>query len=332
MRERKMLWGILVTAVFAPSCGAGVTLKELQALDEKPQEMVYRTVGRRKLHVQVYRPKGHKPTDRRAAVVTIHGGGWTSPGPFHFVPHCRYFASRGAVAGNVEYRLVTPGAVRILDCISDCKAAVRFVRAHADKLGVDPNRIAVAGDSAGGHLAACTGMLPDLDKPEEHKDVSSRADAMVLYNPSVDLPALPWMNAGRDGIKPRPGTTPPKGETWKDRAKKVSPIYYVKKGLPPALLIHGTADGCVPIEQIDRFDKALKAAGNRCDYRRMKGWKHAFMILPPYGTEQTIVETLRMTDEFLASLGYLKGKPTIVVGQSPATKPKDKAKPGEKSS
>ena len=298
---------LLAAAAMLSGYASEVTIGKLKKLERKPLKLVYKKVRGQALHVYVHTPEGHKRKDRRPAIVMIHGGGWAAPGPFHFTPHCRYFALRGLVAVNVEYRLVSKKtAVRIPDCIADCGDAWRFVQKRAKKLGIDRDRIAVAGDSAGGHLAACLAMLPDF-RISKKKRLKSRPGAAILYNPCLDLAALPWMK-NHAGVAPLPGT--PKVSTWQERAKRVSPSQYIRKGLPPMLLIHGTEDSCVPVEQADRFAKQMKAAGNQLEYRRMNGWKHAFVI-PDYGTEKQIVETLRITDKFLVSLGYLKGKPTI---------------------
>jgi acetyl esterase len=288
-----------------------ITVAQLKDLRTEPRKIVYKTVDNVKLLVHVYAAEGRAPGEKRPAILMIHGGGWESPGPFHTAPHCRYFALRGLVAVNVEYRLVKKdSAVRIPDCVADCRDALRLVRQKAGDLGIDPERIAVGGDSAGGQLAAALGLLPD---PEEGKQgvVSSRPNAMVLYNPVVDLAALKWM-PGHAGVGPLP--TSPNDETWEDRAKRVSPIRYVRKGLAPTLLIHGDRDGCVPVEQADRFAKLMRDAGNQIEYKRMVGWDHAFAI-PACGTNEQIAEALRMTDRFLASLGYLQGEATIIASR-----------------
>lgn len=299
--------GLLALAMLFAGCAHVATVAELQKADHKPKTLVYRNVADKPLHVQVYFPDGRRPAKPRPAIIMIHGGGWAGGGPDYFAPHCRYFASRGMVAVNVEYRLVSKDTgVRIADCVADCVAAFRFVLNSADELGIDTGRVAVAGASAGGHLAACLAMLPDPEEPRE-KSAASRPGAAILYNPCLDLVGLSWMN-DHLGVAPTPDT--PEGETWQDRAKKVSPMEYIRPGLPPMLLIHGTKDNCVPIEQTDRFAEKMKAEGNRIDYSRMTDWNHAFVVLG-YGPDAQVAEALRITDRFLASLGYLEGKPTI---------------------
>jgi len=290
-----------------PVSATEVTLGSLKAIEAKPARLVYKTVGDKALHVDVYRPESHQPDEPRPAILMSHGGGWAAPGPFHFVPHCRYFASRGIVAVNVEYRLVDKKtSVRIPDCIADCRDALRFVRRSASKLGIEPKRIAAAGDSAGGHLAACLALIP-APEAKDKESANSRPNATILYNPCVDLVGLHWAKQ-HAGFAAVPGATDE--GSWEERVKKISPMAHIRPGAPPTLLIHGVLDDCVPIEQADRFAKRMKDAGNTIEYRRVKSWKHA-SVIPNYGTEEQIVESLRLTDSFLASLGCLRGKPTI---------------------
>ena len=300
----------------AAFCGE-ITLEELKALQTEPKNIVYKTAGEESLQLHVYAPDG-VPGEKRPAIVMIHGGGWSAPGSFHLVPHCRYFALRGLVAVNVEYRLAKKeSSVRIPDCVADCRDAVRYVRKNAADLGIDPEKIIVAGESAGGHLAAALGLLPD---PEENKagTVSARPNAMILFNPVVDLTALKWMPQ-HAGVTALPDS--PLEENWEARAKRMSPIFFVRKDLPPTLLIHGAADSVVPVEQADRFAKAMKDAGNKLSYERKDGWEHAFLI-PGCGKNEQIAESLHaVTDKFLAELGYLHGDPIITDSKTDLKKP-----------
>ena len=289
---------------------AAVTVQELCREGAAPQTNVYRRVDGHDLYLYVHAPAAPDPAQPRPAIVTIHGGGWGAPGPFRFTPHCRYFAGRGLVAINVEYRLTNPTNSPLRNCIGDCQAALRYVRAHAAELGVDPERIAVLGDSAGGHLAACLGLMPDVDSPPPgERAVSAVPNALILCNPVVDLESLAWTH-NVPGVKPLSSDTVSQAEDWPERARAVSPIRYVHAGLPPMLLIHGTADTCVSVEQIDRFAKAVKDAGNRCQYERVEGWEHAFVLMG-YAPDATSIPATQLIDRFLAGLGWLGGEPTI---------------------
>ena len=213
----------------------------------------YKVVEGTQLSLHVFNPPGHRSADHRPAIVFIHGGGFTGGHPSFFFPHCRYFASRGAVAFSINYRLVKKKGLEAFDavgdCLTDCKSAIRYIRANADTFGVDPERIAVAGDSAGGHLAACLGTIDGFDDPDEDRSVSSMANAMVLYNPVMDVNLKALINLFQ--IKET-------GSALKENTDRISPVYYVSEGQPPALVMHNTEDTNVPIEQSYRFTEAMK--------------------------------------------------------------------------
>ncbi len=304
----------------AVGSAAGVTLDELMKDDESrtpPNVLTYKTVGERELKLQVHRPDGTEKGKPLPAVVCIHGGGWSQGSPELFVPHSRYFASRGVVAVNVQYRLAKEKAGGLLDCLSDCKDAIRYIREHAKDLGVDAKRVAVVGDSAGGHLAAALGTLTDVF-PDAEDGPSSRPNAMVLYNPVVDLSAVHWIKP--DTARLMPSAARKRAGLPADWRKSVSPVFHVDDKTPPTLLMHGTADPVVPVEQARRFAKACKEAGVRCDYVEKKDWKHAFVV-PNYGSDAQVVEAIRTADAFLADLGYLEGEPTLEPPTTAETKP-----------
>ncbi len=242
----------------------------------------------------VFAPSGTSAPPRPAAVF-IHGGGWAGGDANLFAPHARYYASRGLVGISVRYRLAKEGGTGTtpFDCVADVKSAIRYIRAHATELGVDPHRIAVLGDSAGGHLAAAAALLPGLDAADDDVAVSARPDVLVLYNPVID-------------------TTPPDGwnlAVWGEsvvaRAADLSPLDHVGPGAPPTLVIHGTADTVVPLASSERFVAALCAAGNRARLEKLAGAGHAF-IVPGYSDNATLARALAVTDEFLRKQNILR--------------------------
>lgn len=324
----------------APGVDTAANARAAAWLDAIPaiagDSRIYRTFGERVLRLNIYRPpaaSSEKATETsgtkgpvatapaatrpgvtgRPAILFIHGGGWGAGKPALFEPHARYFASRGLVAVTVEYRLTSEPGVTVFDCVADTKGAVRWVRAHAEELGVDPNRVAVAGDSAGGHLAASLNLIPGLEAPGEDLKIPSRPDAAILYNPIVDLlPPEGWDLAKRNGES---------GKLIAGRAREISPIHHIRREDPPAppmLLIHGRADTVTPIANSDRFAQLLRERGDAPDYNRLNGQNHAF-ILRGYGPEAVVAAGLFATDRFLQGLGWLRG-PSPLEGAEPTLK------------
>jgi len=316
-----MRYAILSVVVLAFVCplAAAEHLSDLIGNSPPSDELIYKTADGMPLKLYVFLPPGHKPTDRRAAVVCIHGGGWYGGTPQLFFPHARYFARRGAVSFSVQYRLLSrPGRI-IFDPVADCKSAIRYIRSHAERFGIDPDRIAVIGDSAGGHLAACMGLIEDLDDPAEDAAVSAMANAMILCNPIADT--VNYRHIGNVKGLRDPREDDPRervlsfGTTFEERARRVSPFHNVKPGQPPCLLMQGEKDPITPAEDARRLAEAMKAAGNRCDYVELPEEKHAFVLVNYTAFEETTVDAIRRADSFLGSLGYLDGPPTLTTLQ-----------------
>lgn len=268
------------------------------------EKITYKTIGDTQLSLFVFQPKDHKAGDKRPAMVFFHGGGWKGGSPSVFMPQCRYLADRGMVAITVQYRLAP--VVKVDGCVRDAISALRWVRANAARLGIDPERIAAGGGSAGGHLAAATAFIEGFDEPGEDTKISYRPNALVLFNPALVLAPVKGVNikAGKENqsepaLLQRMGVDP----------VQLSPYHHIKAGAPPTLIMHGTADTTVPFITVEVFTKAMKAAGNRCELIPYEGRQHSFFNLNK--SRSDFIATLNETDKFLASLGYLKGPPVV---------------------
>ncbi|MDB6006913.1 MAG: hypothetical protein JWR15_3900, partial [Prosthecobacter sp.] len=255
--------------------------------DIKPtRQVVYKKIGDRELNLEIFEPAGLKPGDKRACFVAIHGGGWTSGSPrsmYAFTDHC---AKLGMVAISVQYRLYkakTP--VTVSECVKDARAALRYVRAHAAELGVDPHKIIANGASAGGHLAAATAMFDGVDHADEDLQVSCHPDALVLFSPVIDTSLEGYGNAKI-------------GERWQE----LSPAHQVRAGLPPTLLFHGTGDATTPFKGAQLFTDAMRKAGNRIELVAPKDAIHTYM----FKDANSYAETLKTMDAFFKELGLLK--------------------------
>jgi acetyl esterase/lipase len=266
------------------------------------REILFRTIGDVKLKLGVFEPEDHKATDSRPGIVFFFGGGWNGGTPQQFYPQCKYLASRGMVAISAEYRVRSRHGVSPFECVTDGKSAVHWVRANAGSLGIDPDRIAAGGGSAGGHVAACTGVIDGLNEPGEDTSISSKPNAMVLFNPVL---VMPWRDVSELSDELR--------ERLKDRfgnrdIREISPYHHVTQGDPPTLVLHGEADETIPIRTARMFVEAMKEAGNRCELSAFEGQGHGFFN---YGRGELFYDTMRDADKFLTSLGYLEGPNTL---------------------
>jgi len=321
-----LLTPCLLTLSFMMPDAKAVTMTELMATNDIPAPVVYGTNDPSIQVIVPFLPKDLKPGEKRPAIVLIHGGAWHAPGASMFYPMAKYFASRGIAAFSIDYRSVEkPHFASVGDILEDCRNAMRYIRTHAAEYGVDPDKIAVLGDSAGGHLAAALGTIPD---PTEA--VRSSADAMIPCNPIVDMSGTNWIKFVMGGKalerKPAPEDLIPTPAQQK-MAHDLSPINFVTSKSAPTLLMHGVNDTIVLPAQSQQFADVLKKAGVRCDLVLIPEARHAF-ILPKYtAPESMVVDATCKADLFLASLGYLKGEPTLVVSVPVAWEPVGKPKP-----
>jgi acetyl esterase/lipase len=179
---------------------------------------------------------------------------------------CLPFIEYGFVVANVEYRLA-PSATAPA-AVNDVLEAAKWFRDRAADYKVDPNQIIVTGSSAGGHLAMMVGMAPE----SAGLGPSVKIAAIINFYGISDVPD----QMQGQNLRPYAVTWIPEQADRMELAKKLSPITYVRKGLPPVLSIHGDADPVVPYEQSVRLTKELKAAGDQAELITVPGGEHGF--------------------------------------------------------
>jgi acetyl esterase/lipase len=250
-------------------------IKLIKAPKEMPEGVTeqknieYGKVGNRSLQLDLYTPeKISKPVP---GLIFIHGGGWDGGSRDVYKPYTVSYAKKGYVAATISYRL--SGEAPFPAAVEDAKCAVRWLRANAAKYHVDPKKIAVIGGSAGGHLSLMVGYssdVPELEGNGGNPKVSSRVQAVVDFYGPYDLTTEFARKAGV--VKKFLG-----GKTYDEAPelyKQASPMTYLTKNDPPTLILHGTIDDVVPIEQSDRLAARLKALGIPVVYDRLEGWPH----------------------------------------------------------
>jgi acetyl esterase/lipase len=240
----------------------------------------------RRLIGDLYRPRA----GQGAAIVVVHGGAWRGGGRGENRPWSMALAALGYTVLDVDYRLA-PSAGGWSDAVSDILDAHRWLGEHAAALALDPDRIALLGRSAGGHLA----LLAAYAAPQlELAPIRQPAAVVALYAPS-DLARL-YHEAGghadgdvRSGLLALLGQPPPDDP---DLYRQASPLAYVRAGLAPTLLIHGTWDGAVPVDHTRRLARALTAAGAPVDSVLLPAARHAFDLMPDSVSSQLAFEAV----------------------------------------
>jgi len=245
-------------------------------------DITYLRAGGADLKLDVYRPSNAPgPTP---VLMFMHGGGWTSGSKdsslFAFLP----FLEMGWAVVNVEYRLadvaLAPAAVE------DCRCALRWIYQNAKQYKFDLDNIVVTGQSAGGHLALTTGMIPEsagLDRqcPGDRRRAWTTGDLGTQEMKVAAVLDFYGITDVEDLMNRKPGTSGNFTEAWlgsaMDRpaiARRVSPTSYVRKGLPPIMIIHGTVDSIVPFDQATKLKKLLDSAGAPNEFYAVEGGGH----------------------------------------------------------
>lgn len=248
---------------------------------------VYKTVGETALRLWVFEPDGHQASDRRPAAVFFFGGGWRTGSPAQFERQANVLRDRGMVAVVADYRVSSRHGTRPWHAVADAHDALRWVASHATELGIDPERIAAAGGSAGGHLAAATASLAD---PEGQDQAPVRPSALVLFNPAVVM-------ADVEGVFDAPEQL---AERFERPLEAMSPYHNLAAGHPPTLVLHGIADALVPADTAVAYCERIAALGGDCEIVLYGGAPHGFFNRAPH-----FERTLGQMTRFLERLGWL---------------------------
>ncbi|MGD0438370.1 MAG: alpha/beta hydrolase [Bryobacteraceae bacterium] len=203
----------------------------------------------------------------RPGAIMIHGGGWVEGEKESVVERfCVPLIQHGFVVANVEYRLAkaAPAPAAVHDVLN----AAKWFHSHAADYKVDADHILVMGDSAGGHLALMTGMTPASADLGTATKIAAIVDFYGIADVADQIEGAHRRDYAEAWIPEQPDRM--------ELARRLSPISYVRKGLPPILAIHGDADSVVPFEQSVRLTGALKSAGSDAELIAVPGGQHGF--------------------------------------------------------
>jgi len=235
------------------------------------------------------------PAKPKPAIVFFFGGGWNGGSPAQFEKQAKHFADRGMIAMVADYRVKSRNKTSAVECVKDGKAAVAWIRENAKRLGIDPNRIAASGGSAGGHVAATTGTLTGFGSDE-------RPNAMILFNPGLTFAELgDWKPTGFGVSK---SAAEAKKRLGVDKPEDLSPSHHIGPHTPPTLILHGDKDTTVPVESAQVFEGEMKKAKRPCKLVVTPGAGHGF-----FNRGDGYTETLKEADDFLVELGWIEPQP-----------------------
>lgn len=285
----KRLYFIVITVI--------ISLNITRAQDYSPDnQVVYKQTAQGELKLHIFYPENFSVNDKRSAIVSFFGGGWVGGNPRQFYQQSTFYAKLGMVAISAEYRVKRFHKTSPFESVQDGKSAIRWVRENAGKLGVDPNKIVASGGSAGGHVAACTGVILGYEEPGGNMSVSSIPNAMILFNPVLD--------------------TTEKGygaEKVKGCETEISPCHQVRENIPPCLVFHGTEDTTVPYENAIRFEQLMKQKGNDCHLIPAFGAGHGFFNSSWFkksNTDAFFKYTMYQSQTFLWKHGFIEKEPS----------------------
>lgn len=263
---------------------------------------IYKTVGGADLRLHVFKSVGRQAGARAPAILFFYGGGWVFGDIRRFQTQATHLALRGLVTVLVDYRVRCRHGSAIKDSVADAKSAMRWVRGHADELGIDPSRIGVVGSSAGGHLAAATALVSGFDDPADPK-IDARPNALILYNPALDTSSKPAYDRLEKLI----------GKATVQGARETSAMDHLDQGLPPTIIFQGTADVLTAPATADMFCARARTFKAQCELVSYPGAPHGFTeawlgledASLGIKTEEWQLDTQRRTDAFLEKLGWL---------------------------
>ena len=245
------------------------------------RDVIYGKAGNETLRLDIFHPPGDDktPASTRAAVLLLHGGGWSAGAKEDFDDVSLALARAGFVAFAASYRLVKDGKNAYPAALDDVQRAVRWIRSRAALYGIDPEWLGALGGSAGGHLAALLGTRDTRDNSDKTlAKFSSRVNCVVNLNGPTDLTAPLDKIASEGDLNVEALLTSfiaqPLSNVEAYRA--ASPLFFIDRKTVPFLLAHGSDDSIVPVSQSQKFHEALQENGTCAQLVIYQGEGHGF--------------------------------------------------------
>jgi acetyl esterase/lipase len=251
----------------------------------QPQELVYKTIDTTHLRMKLYYPPDYKKGTKYPVIIFFFGGGWLNGTSDQFKNQAIYLASKGMIAVTADYRVEKRQGTTPFECVKDGRSAIRYLRKHAEKLGIASNQIVASGGSAGGHVAAAADLTL-IDEKTDDLSISPRPNALVLFNPVFNN------GPGNYGY-----------ERIREKYPLISPYHNIKKGAAPAIVFLGTRDKLISVQIAKDYQQKMREVGSRCDLILYEDQGHGFFNFEK--SRQFYHATLEQTVTFLKDLGFI---------------------------
>jgi|TARA_Y200000002_G_scaffold374272_1_gene374744 acetyl esterase/lipase len=274
--------------LFIPLVCIGQIKRNYPPVIEGAKEYIYKKANGKNLKLWIYSPINKEV--KTPAILFFFGGGFRNGSPEQFTFQARYFANRGIAGIVVDYRVNSRDNVKPIECLSDAKVAIQWIRKNAKDLNIDSNKIIASGGSSGGYLAAASyfvdkKVIGNSDKTNE------KPNALILFNPGgMDMPKV-----NEDAFMMRFGAL----------RKYVNLIDIIGMNAPPTLILHGDIDKTVDITTVRNFTKKMNTLGHKCELKEYKNEPHGFFN---FGRSNNgpFYHTLSVADDFLIENGFLE--------------------------
>ncbi|MCA1963091.1 MAG: alpha/beta hydrolase [Prosthecobacter sp.] len=263
------------------------------------REETYKVIGDTSLSAYIWEPPADKaPAYPKSVAAFFFSSSWDNGQVAQFAPHCVYFASRGMMTMAFDYRVSSRHKAGPLEAMADARSAIRWLRLNAIELGINPGKIVAVGGSGGAHAVASAAMLRKFDDPSDSTDISPVPNALILFNPILDTTKKGF------GLERFPDAAV---------AKEANLLRAIEAGLPPMLIMHGTADRVAPFTASYELAKKSSKKKNICRLIEFEGQGHGFFN---FNLSFEMYEaTLMQMDEFLVELGFIEPDPEAGLGK-----------------
>ena len=260
------------------------------------KKIIYKTVGNKELNVDVFYTSSSNLKNDNSAIALFHGGGWAFGDPSEFYEACRRYARKGFITFSFQYRLSrnTDGTypnpeISPVESTKDARSAIRWLRENAVILKINPDKIVVGGQSAGGQLALGTALLDTINEISDNLKISTVPNALLLYSSNVNtLEAWVDMLLGKR-----------REEIW-----SISPYHNLKNPMPPVIEFRGDEDDQVLPYTVEMFKAKMNQLGNYYEEYVYPGRKHYLAAGNKKYATYFDEEILEKTDAFLKKFGF----------------------------